>query len=197
MSKIPHGLAGPCPNTPPPRIRHTEQSQTSRSLGLSCPPPLHIRPHPCRERLFLDPPRSKTQHRLRRIFLRRNKTISIQFEKQHAHHKTGPFISINKRMIPDNPSRISSRHLNHVRPSLIRAELLRPGQRGLQQALIAQTRRPAFERKQAIVQRHCITLVDPDRLFHLASTCRVLRYRRTISSAFFIFFSKAGSYAVS
>jgi len=78
-------------------------------------------------------------------------------------------------MIPDNSSRISRRHLDHVRASLIRAELLRPGQRGLKQAFIAQTCRATLEREQAIVQRHSIALVNPDRLSHLASTCRVLR----------------------
>ena len=161
------------------RTRHHHASATSNPnihiLGLSCPPPLHIRPHPSCERPFFKSPSSKTQHRLRSVFLRRDKTIPVQFEKQHAHHKTGAFVPINERMIPDNPNRISSRHLNHVRSSLISSQLLRPSQRGLQQAFIAQTSCPAFERKQAIVQRHCIALVDPDWLSHLASTCNVLR----------------------
>ena len=117
----------------------------------------------------------------------------IQFEEQNAYDKSGALIAVNKRMVQDNAGDVGGSHLNDVRLVAIGEELLWTGERGLKQAAIAESGSATFEGEEAIVECERVALVDPEESPHLARTCKVLRKRRKISSAFCIFFSNAGS----
>jgi len=60
-------------------------------------------------------------------------------------------------------------------PLFVPEARLESGPYNFQQAIVAQSRRPAVQREQAIVQGKRIALVDPDWFLHLARTWSVLR----------------------
>ena len=78
-------------------------------------------------------------------------------------------------MVADNACDVGSRQFYDVGVITISMNLLRTGEGGLQKAFIAHARRSAVEGEKASVEREGVTLVDPYRVAHLESACRVLR----------------------
>jgi len=64
---------------------------------------------------FIDAASSKFQHRLRGFGFRSGELASIHFEKQDSHYEARALISVDKGMVLDDASSISSRHFDDVR----------------------------------------------------------------------------------
>src|SRR6202035_3949836 len=116
---------------------------------------------------------------------------------------TSPLVAVHERMVADNARSIESCHRNHVRILGIGMMLAGSSQSRLEETFIAQSRASAVGRQQLVVDRDDVALLNPDRFlslhfslhfpFYFARARSVLRYRPMIPSAFFIFFSNAGS----
>ena len=78
-------------------------------------------------------------------------------------------------MIANNCYGVSSRQFYDVGIIAIGVKLQRPGESGMQKAFIAHALRSAVEGEQASVEREGVALIDPDRVTHFESACRVLR----------------------
>jgi hypothetical protein len=105
---------------------------------------------------------------LRGVFFASGEAVAIQFEKEDPHYKARALVPIHKRMVANNPGRISSGHGNDISRFSIGEVLLRPGQRRFQQAVIAKASGAAVQRQQAIMKNERIALVYPNWVFHLA-----------------------------
>ena len=101
--------------------------------------------------------------------------MAIYFEEKHAHNKSGPFVSVNKRMVADYSHRVGSRHVYGVAGITVCTELLRTSKCGPKKSDVPDAGCTTIERQKLIMEREGITLVNPDGFSHLASEWRVLR----------------------
>lgn len=90
---------------------------------------------------------------------------TVEFEEQNPHHKTGPFVAVDKRMIAHNARSVESSHLDSVLRGSIRTVLTGASQGGSQESFIAQSRCPTVRSQEAVVDRKNIALLNPDRFF--------------------------------
>src|SRR5579872_3811393 len=129
----------------------------------------------------------KFENSLRRGFLACRKTIAIELEKKYANDKSRALVTIHEGMIFHNTRCVFCRELDNVSAGV--GEVVeRPSKGGLQQGLVPQALCAAVLDELPIMDRQHELSVDPYRLAHSASLCRVFRYRPMISSAFSIFF---------
>ena len=112
---------------------------------------------------------------MRGIFLAGNETIAVEFEEKDSDDEPGALIAVDEGMVADYPSGIDRRHVDHICGFGIGKMLLWPRQCRSQQTNIPKTGRTAMQGEQSIVQGKRVPLLNPDRLFHLARTCNVLR----------------------
>jgi hypothetical protein len=101
--------------------------------------------------------------------------MAIYFEEEYAHNKSGPFVPVDKRMIADYSHHVGSRHVYGVRSVTIRMELQSTSKSGPKKPYVPNAGSTTIERQKPIMEREGITLVNPDRLSHLASEWRVFR----------------------
>ena len=161
--------------------------------GLEWSGPFDVASNPQCQSGFVERTSSKCENRVRGRLFGRREAISIYLKEERADKKSRPFVSVEKRVVADNASHVGGGHLRDVCVFIVCAKVPRPGEGGFQKSRVAQAFGASFQGKKTSMDRQGIALVDPKRFFHLARACRVLRYRRMMSSAFFIFFSKVGS----
>ena len=101
--------------------------------------------------------------------------MAIYFKEEYTCNKSGPFVSVNERMVVDYSNRVGSRHFYGVRGITVRMELLRTGKSRPKKSYASDANRTTVECQKSIMQRNGVTLVNPDGVSHLASECRVLR----------------------
>ena len=101
--------------------------------------------------------------------------MAIYFEEEYAHHKSGSFVPVDKRMVADYSHRVGSGHVYGVRSVAVRMELLRTSKRGPEKPYVPDTGCTTIERQKPVMERESITLVNPGGFLHLASEWRVLR----------------------
>src|SRR6185369_3360770 len=96
-----------------------------------------------------------------RLRLRRPQPIAIQIEEQADGQKCGPLVAVDEWMVLRQAHAIAGRQVRKVRLPAVSREVLGPGQRRLEQALVANTFAATMLRQALRVQQEQCAAVDP------------------------------------
>lgn len=140
-----------------------------QSVGFDIPT------EPLRESLFVERPRSEVHYNSCGVFFRSGEAIAVDFHEEHANDETYTLVSVDKRVIADNPGHIGSGHFYDAGFLTIGMELAWSRERGFEQTCVPDPSRTALDGDQAVMEDDGFASVDPDRPAHFARVCRVLR----------------------
>jgi len=142
---------------------------------VSCSNRRYVLAHPGNKAGFVKGSGGQRQYGPCGIFFGGGQAIAVHFQKQNADDKPCALVSVDEGLVGDDPGCVGASQLNNAGTVAICVKLLRPGNGGCEQSLISHARRAAIESEKTIMQCKRVSLVDPDRLAHLASACSVLR----------------------
>src|SRR5882762_2924380 len=129
-------------------------------------------------------------------FLCRLERQPIQLQESCREHEPRAFIPVEKRMIDNDSNGIARGHLSQ-RGRTVNEKIVRLGQGGFKQSLIAHSRQAAMFRQHHLVNRQAIFALQPNRFLHFANSFSAWRYRRLNLAATFILRANSGLLAVS
>ena len=98
--------------------------------------------------------------------------MSVSLKKIRCRDKAGSFVSIQNRVIADDPKCVCRSQLKNVR-LFVRELVFGPSERGLKQPFVSYSGEPAKRSQQLFMEREHELLLQPNWLLHLASSRRV------------------------
>jgi hypothetical protein len=116
----------------------------------------------------------KFEDHLCRSFLARNESAAVEFQEQDAYNEACTLVAVDEGMVLHDAGHVLCGKLDDVR-ALVCQMVLRPSECRPEQREIAYTFRAPVLSKLPIVDSEDKVFLDPDRLVHFASSCRVFR----------------------